>query len=72
MLPPPPPNRVDLFGSKLRLPTGLVTADEVGPFEGDGLGVAGAWLLTQPPRCQVRTVSTEAFTHFEMLMVGGD
>lgn len=32
-----PPNRVDLFGSTLRLPMGLVTA-EVGPFEGDELG----------------------------------
>lgn len=67
MLPPPPPNRVDLFGSKLRLPTGLVTADEVGPFEGDGLGVEGAWLLTGPMSVQ----SNGSITHFAM-MVGGD
>lgn len=37
---PPPPNRVDLFGSRL---TGLVT-DE-GPFVVLGLGVDGAWLF---------------------------
>lgn len=43
LVPPPTPNRVDLFGSRLRpAPTGLVTAD--GPFV---LGVEGAWLLTR-------------------------
>lgn len=46
--PLPPPNRVDLFGSRLTPPpTGLVTAVAVaaGPFV-LGLGVEGAWLLT--------------------------
>lgn len=42
-VPGPPPNRVDLFGS--RLLTGLVTSDEWGPFVVLGLGVEGAWLF---------------------------
>lgn len=42
-VPGPPPNRVDLFGS--RLLTGLVTSDECGPFVVLGLGVEGAWLF---------------------------
>lgn len=37
-----------------------MTAAEVGPFEGDGLGVEGAWLLTPGIRTDRRFTRTHS------------